>query len=78
MRLASLQEFRSLVFTEASAPSVGTLRDQVKAGRVPGGQRLLGRYYIDLDEFMRISAMKADLNKQHAETAQLDELQGLI
>ncbi len=78
MRLASLQEFRALVFTEASAPSVDTLRDQVKAGRLPGGRRVLGRYYGDLDEFMRVSALAAELDKQHAETAQSDDLQGLV
>jgi hypothetical protein len=47
MRLATLAEYRRLVYIEGSAPTLSTLRNRIKD--IPGGRVELGRYYVDLD-----------------------------
>jgi hypothetical protein len=47
MKLATLHEYRRLVYAEGSAPALKTLRKRIKD--IPGGRVELGRYYVDLD-----------------------------
>jgi len=55
VRLARLSEFRRNYFTEKSAPSVRTLRDQIENNMVPGGYKdPTGRYWVDLDTYESI------------------------
>jgi hypothetical protein len=49
VRLATLTEFRRIVFTDDSAPAVATLRANI--GKIPGGTKMGGRYFVDLDRF---------------------------
>lgn len=49
MRLAKLSEYRSIRYTAASAPKLSTLRKKIDAGKIPGGQKIDGRYFVDLD-----------------------------
>jgi hypothetical protein len=78
MRLANLKEFRRLIYTPDSAPAESTLRAQISRGEIPGGKRHGARYYVDLDEFLRVSAAGSDLHQQHAETSKAPELEGLL
>lgn len=51
MRLASLKEFRKLVYTPDSAPAMSTLRGRIDAGKIPGGG-IEGRTYgVDMQQF---------------------------
>jgi len=52
VRLARLSEFRRNYFTEKSAPSVRTLRDQIEKNMLPGGYKdPTCRYWVDLDTY---------------------------
>ena len=76
MRLASLAEFRRMVYTNDSAPSLATLRARV--GSIPGGQRQGKRYYVDLDEFDRVYNVRATLEDNRAKLEADPLLDGLI
>ena len=76
MRLASLSEFRRIVYTPDSAPSLATLRARV--GSIPGGQRQGKRYYVDLDEFDRVHSVRSTLEDRRAKLETDPLLKGLI
>lgn len=78
MRLANLKEFRSLIYTPDSAPSVSTLRGKIIAGKIPGGRVVDGRYYVDLDEFDRENHLVGDLLARRKALMESPELEGLI
>lgn len=78
MRLAKLSEFRDLVYTAQSAPSVETLRRRVHKGLIPGGRIDHGRYYVDLDEYNRATNLRSRLCSEQAELAQNPFLAGLV
>lgn len=78
MKLAKLREFRDLVFTPQSAPAESTLRRQIETGQIPGGQKVGGLYYIDLDEYSRATNLRAHLAAQQAELARNPLLADLL
>jgi hypothetical protein len=53
MRLATLAEYRRLVYAEGCAPTLKTLRLRIKD--IPGGRVELGRYFVDLDVNDRVN-----------------------
>lgn len=73
MRLASLNEFRGMVYTPESAPSLRTLRARVRAGKIAGGRTEGARYYVDLDEYDRAHQLRAAVGARQSELRR-DEL----
>ena len=47
MRLATLAEYRRLVYVKGSEPTLKLLRRRIN--EIPGGRVELGRYYVDMD-----------------------------
>jgi hypothetical protein len=78
MRLASLGEFRRLIYTPDSAPSLNTLRARVRNGRLAGGVIDGGRYYVDLDEFDRKHNLRGQIAAAKATLEADSRLAGLI
>lgn len=78
MRLANLNEFRRMVFTLESAPSVRTLRAQIDGGKIPGGMIQGGRYYVDLDAYDTATQLRAGLLARQRELSGNPLLQGLL
>lgn len=78
MRLAKLPEFRQLIFTQASAPAASTLRRQIDQRQIPGGMRQGRTYYVDLDEFDRVTNLRKRLAAEQAELAKNPLLAGLL
>ena len=76
MRLAKLSEFRRLVYTPQSAPHIDTLRARI--GEIPGGRVELGRYYVDLDEYDRVTSLRQSIDHARAALAKDPLLEGLI
>lgn len=76
MRLATLEEFRSLVWTPASAPSIKTLRKRIH--QIPGGRIELGRYYVDLDEYDRRTNLRSQVQAELDAIKQEPLLEGLF
>jgi hypothetical protein len=76
VRLASLAEFRRIVYTSESAPSLATLRARLSS--IPGGQRQGNRYYVDLDEFDRVHNVRSTLKDRRAKLEADPLLEGLI
>lgn len=76
MRLANLTEFRNLVFSPRSVPCLNTLRARIKT--IPGGALLHGRYYVDLDEFNRVTGLRADIENKLQTLTRNPRLDGLI
>jgi hypothetical protein len=77
MRLAKLKEFRAMVFSPRSAPTLATLRAQIRAGTLPGVIHG-GLYYVDLDEWDRLTNMGARLRAEHQQLAANPLLKGLL
>ena len=78
MRLASLGEFRRLIYTPDSAPSMHTLRSRIRDGRLTGGVIDGGRYYVDLDEFDRKHNLRGQITAAKATLEADSRLAGLI
>lgn len=76
MRLAKLSEFRRLIYTPDSAPTLDTLRARID--EIPGGRKLGKRYYVDLDEFDRIEHLRDGAATRKAELEQEPLLRGLV
>ena len=76
MRLAKLREFRRLVYSPQSAPSLTTLRARI--WEIPGGTIQWGRYYVDLDEYDRATGLRAKLEASQRELAKNSLLEGLL
>lgn len=75
MRLASLNEFRGMVYTPESAPS---LRSRVRAGKIAGGRTEGARYYVDLDEYDRAHQLRAAVGARQSELRRDELLAGLV
>lgn len=78
MRLTKLREFAKNFYTEGSRPAESTLRRHVDLGLIPGGQKVAGRYYVDLDEYSRATNLRAQLAEQQAQLARNPLLAGLV
>ncbi len=78
MRLASLREFRRIVYTPESAPALTTLRERIKAGKLPGGRIDCGRFVVDLDEYNRTTNLRLSICQRRAELENDPRLAGLI
>ena len=78
MRLSKLSEFRRLMYTPDSAPTLPTLRARINKGTVPGGVVVGGRYYVDLDEFDRVTDYRRRLQAEIAELEKSPLLEGLV
>jgi len=76
MRLAALAEFRRLVYTPESAPAPSTLRRNIE--KIPGGQRIGGRCYVDLDAFDRATNLREGIRAREQELAENPLLDGLL
>jgi hypothetical protein len=76
MRLATLAEYRRLVYAEGSAPTLNTLRRRIKD--IPGGRIELGRYFVDLDENDRQRGIKNPTAKRIAELRASPLLKNLL
>jgi hypothetical protein len=76
MRLCKLSEYRRLFFTPQSAPTLRTLRRNIK--KIPGGTVRDGHYYVDLDMHANGSDLSASLRERQAELEKSLELQGLV
>ena len=78
MRLASLKEFRALIYTPDSAPATSTLRARIDAGLIPGGRKDGGRYYVDLDAFDRTTNLMQQLEEKRDRLMKNPVLAGLV
>lgn len=78
MRLAKLTEFRRLVYTPDSAPSVETLRRRIDRCQIPGGRKEGSRYWVDLDVFDSVTHFRAGLETKRRQLAAHPALEGLI
>lgn len=76
MRLATLNEFRSLYFAKGSAPSVRTLKRRIE--EIPGGMIFAGRYYVDLDVFEKATRHRQNLEDRVTELKTSPALRGLV
>jgi hypothetical protein len=76
MRLAKLSEFVSLYFTPDSAPSLDRLRENID--EIPGGTKLRGHYYVDLDEFEEQTRARKSLEARITQLRQDPRLARLI
>jgi hypothetical protein len=76
VRLAKLSEFRRLMYTPDSAPSMDTLRKHFKD--IPGATELHGQRYVDLDEFERVHGVRDVHTQRIAELKKDPRLKGLV
>ena len=76
MRLAKLSEFRQTFYTPTSAPALSTLRANIE--KIPGGRKVGGRYYIDLDEYDRATHLSETLEARRKQLKNSSALEGLI
>jgi len=78
MRLAKLSEFRRIRYTPDSAPKLSTLRRKIDAGKLPGGQRIDGRYWVDLDALGAQDRVHEQLVASERAAAASPLLRGLV
>lgn len=76
MKLAKLSEFRQMMYTPKSAPSIKTLRSRIDAGKLPGGLIDSGHYYVDLDEYSRATNLQKNLEARRQDLEK--KLTGLV
>ena len=76
MRLATLAEYRRLVYAEGSAPSIDTLRRRIKES--PGGRKEFGRYFVDLDMIERVNTVRSEIAESRERFRNDPLLKGLI
>lgn len=76
MRLATLDEYRKLIYAPGSEPSLTTLRRKIQ--RIPGGRIELGRYYVDLDANDRVNQLSKDAEDRRERLKRDPLLEGLI
>jgi hypothetical protein len=76
MKLATLEEYRKLVYAEGSAPSIVTLRRRIKD--IVGGRVELGRYYVDLDANDAVNELARANSSRIAALRSDPRLKGLI
>lgn len=76
MRLMKLSQYRTLVYAEGSAPSLGTLRARIE--EIPGGTILHGHYYVDMDKLERVTDLRADAVARERQLAQDPLLADLV
>jgi hypothetical protein len=76
MRLATLAEYRRLVYAEGSAPSIETLRRKIK--EIPGGRKEFGRYFVDLDMIDKVNTVRSEIAESRERFRNDPLLKGLI
>jgi hypothetical protein len=76
MKLATLDEYRKLIYAPGSAPSLSTLRRRIF--NIPGGVKDLGRYYVDLDASDKVRQLSSDLDVYREQAKKNPNLAGLI
>lgn len=76
MRLANLKEYRRLVYSPDSAPTLATLRRNIR--KIPGGCVREGRYYVDLDVLDKETHLSAQIEDRLSQLRQDPVLEGLI
>lgn len=79
MRLANLKEYRSLVYSPDSAPTLATLRRNIR--KIPGGRVIDGppkRYYVDLDVLDKETRLSAQIEDRLTQLRKSPELEGLL
>jgi hypothetical protein len=78
MKLIKLSTFVEIVFAEGSAPSLNTLRTQIRTGKIPGGTVQADHFYVDMDEYDRATGLHRNLVARKAELASHPLLAGLV
>jgi len=78
MKLAKLSAFVEIVFAEGSAPSLNTLRSQIRAGKIPGGTVQADRFYVDMDEYDRATGLHNQLAERKEQLRGHPLLSGLV
>jgi len=78
MRLAKLSKFRDMIYAEGSAPSLNTLRAQIRADKLPGGLIQGDHFFVDMDEFDRVTGLRDKIAARQAQVAKDPLLAGLI
>lgn len=76
MRLATLAEYRKMVYAEGSAPTLVTLRRRIKT--IPGGRVESGRYYVDLDVNDKVNHVRSEIEETRERLKNDPLLEGLI
>lgn len=76
MRLVTLKAYRSLIYAPGSEPSLVTLRTNLD--KIPGGCRVRGRCYIDLDVHDRITKARCELEERRQRLLKSPVLRGLL
>ena len=76
MRLAKLSEYRRLVYTPDSAPTLATLRKNIQ--KIPGGVVIHGRHWVDLDKLDGLNNLREKVMAEQATLAANPLLAGLI
>jgi hypothetical protein len=76
MKLATLEEYRKLVYAEGSAPSISTLRRRI--GEIQGGMKDLGRYWVDLHKNEKAGQIQSELQDYRSKAKKNPNLAGLI
>ena len=67
-----------MVYTPSSAPALRTLRDRIRAGKLPGGRVDCGRFVVDLDEYDRVTNLRQSIDRRRRELEADPRLAGLI
>jgi hypothetical protein len=65
-----------LVYAEGSAPTLKALRRRIK--EIPGGRKELGRCYVDLDAYDRVSHVRRDIEETRERLRNDPLLEGLL
>ena len=78
MRLAKLSAFRRMIFTPGSAPAARELRAQIDRAEIPGGLKMAGLYYVDLDAFDEAMGLRRDNDREITALKKDPRLAGLI
>jgi hypothetical protein len=78
VKLITLERYRDLVWVPGCAPTLSTLRRQIRGGRLPGGSKLFSRYYVDIDANERLTTLATENADRLAELRADPRLKGLI
>jgi hypothetical protein len=76
MKLATLDQYRKLIYATGSEPSLSTLRRRIND--IPGGRVDLGRYYVDLDASDKVHQLANELQEHRIASKHDPLLAGLL
>jgi len=74
--LMKLSKYRNIAYTVDSRPAMATLRKNIH--RIPGGQVIDGRYWVDMDQNEQQTHLRAKIVTNQRELSQDPLLHGLI